>query len=385
MVSRTIADKLLSLAGKFPVVAIVGPRQSGKTTLVRSAFPKKDYTSLEDLDTRDFALKDPRGFLASHPKGAIIDEAQRVPSLFSYIQTAVDEDSAPGRFILTGSQNILLQENLSQSLAGRVAILQLLPFSLAELKGTAWWPRSLEDCLFTGMYPRVYDQSIAPTQWYPNYIRTYIERDVRLIKNIADLNAFQTFVRMCASRVGQLLNLSSLGNDCGITHNTAKAWLSILEATYITFLVRPHHRNLGKRLVKMPKLYFYDTGLACSLLGIDSPRQLETHYMKGPLFESLIFSEIIKGRLNKAVEPGCFFWRDKSGNEVDCLVEAGNRVIGIEVKSGKTIADDFFDGLICWQKLSGARPQDSYLIYGGDEDQRRSQANVLSWRNVASL
>ena len=340
---------------------------------------------MEDLDTRDFALHDPRGFLSTYDEGVILDEAQRVPSLFSYIQTAVDKKGLAGQYILTGSQNILLLENVSQTLAGRVAILKLLPLSLEELKHTPYELKNLEQYIFTGFYPRIYDKKIEPTDWYHNYIQTYVERDVRLIKNIGDLNSFQKFVKMCAGRVGQILNLSSLGNECGITHNTAKSWLSILESSYIIFLLRPYYKNFNKRLIKMPKLYFYDTGLVCSLLGIQNASQLTTHYLKGSLFESLVLSEIIKERFNRGLEANCYYWRDKTGNEIDCIIEIADTLIQIEVKSGKTITDNFFNGLRYWKKLLGNKNTNSYLIYGGEETQKRTPAKILSWKDVPSV
>lgn len=380
-----MAEKLRFLASKFPVVSVTGPRQSGKTTLVRNTFTEMDYVSLEELDAREFALGDPRGFLATYDKGTVIDEVQRVPDLFSYIQTMVDSKNVAGRFILTGSQNILLGENILQTLAGRVAILKLLPLSLEELKATAYALPAAEDYIFAGFYPRIYDKKIAPTDWYPNYIQTYVERDVRLIKNVSDLNAFQRFIRMCAGRIGQVLNLSSLGNDCGITHNTAKAWLSILDASYLVFLLRPYYRSFNKRLVKMPKLYFFDTGLACSLLGIQDEQQLKTHYLKGSLFESFVLSEIVKHRFNRGLEHNCYYWRDKSGNEIDCIIEAGGSLIQVEVKSGGTIADDFFEGLRYWDKLADKKDRNPHLIYNGEEDQKRSYATVVGWKNIASI
>ncbi|MBN2831606.1 MAG: ATP-binding protein [Candidatus Omnitrophica bacterium] len=385
MVKRALAKKLKGLALKFPVVSIVGPRQSGKTTLVKSVFPDKEYVNLENLDTREFALNDPRGFLATYNKGAIIDEAQRAPALFSYIQAAVDRSNKAGRFILTGSQNILLQENISQTLAGRVAILKLLPFSLEELKNTRYEPDSAEEYIFTGAYPRIYDKKIDPHDWYPNYIQTYIERDVRLIKNIPDLNTFQKFIKLCAGRIGQVLNLLSLGNDCGIAHNTAKSWISVLESTYIVFLLRPYHKNFNKRLIKMPKLYFYDTGLACSLLGIENKKQLSTHYSGGSLFESFALSEIIKHRFNRGLEPRCYYLRDRTGNEVDCIMEKDKSLLSIEVKFSKTIADDFFNGLKYWSKVAGKTNSRPYLIYNGKEHQKRSFGEVISWKNISSL
>jgi predicted AAA+ superfamily ATPase len=385
MVKRALSEKLKKMALKFPVISVIGPRQSGKTTLVKNVFSDKEYVTLEDLDVREFALDDPRGFLATYNKGVVIDEVQRAPGLFSYIQTITDSRKKSGQFILTGSQNILLQENISQTLAGRVAILKLLPFSLDELKNTDYYPNSSGDYIFKGSYPRIYDKKINPIDWYPNYIQTYIERDVRLIKNISDLHAFQKFIKLCAGRVGQVLNLSSLGNDCGITHNTAKSWISVLESTYIIFLLSPYYKNFNKRLIKMPKLYFYDTGLVCSLLGIQNKQQLTTHYLSGSLFETFVLSEIIKYRFNKGLEPRCYYWRDKTGNEVDCIVEVSGLLLRIEIKSSKTIADDFFNGLSYWNKVAGRTKGYSYLIYNGQENQMRSLVQVIGWKNISSI
>lgn len=385
MIKRELSKKLKELASKFPVVSVIGPRQSGKTTLVKYVFPKMSYVSLEDLDTREFALKDPRGFLATYESGAIIDEIQRVPQLFSYIQTVVDNKRCAGHFILTGSQNMLLLENISQTLAGRVAILRLLPLSLEELKAAGYKLADSEEFIFNGFYPRIYDKKISPNDWYPSYIQTYLERDVRLIKNISDLNTFQKFIKLCVGRIGQILNLTSLGNDCGITHNTAKAWLSVLDASYIIFLLKPYYKNFNKRLIKMPKLYFFDTGLACSLLGVHDKTQLNTHYLKGSLFENLIISELIKHRFNRGADHDCYYWRDKTGNEVDCVIESGGSLLQVEIKSGKTIADDFFSGMEYFSKLASKEHINSYLVYNGEENQKRTVANVMSWKNVVSV
>ena len=385
MIPRILSKKLESLSSKFPVVSVLGPRQSGKTTLVKSVFPEFDYVSLEDLDTREFALKDPRGFLSTYRKGVIIDEIQRVPQLLSYMQTLVDSKSKTGQFILTGSQNLLIQENLSQTLAGRVAILRLLPLSMGELKETAYKLKSSEEYILKGFYPRIYHEKIDPVDFYPHYLETYVERDVRLIKNISDLNTFQKFIKMCAGRIGQVLNLSSLGNDCDITHNTAKAWISILEASYIIFLLKPFYKNFNKRLIKMPKLYFYDMGLACSLLGIQNQDQFHTHYLKGGLFESFVVSEIIKARFNQGLPLNCYFWRDKTGHEVDCVLEIADTLVQVEIKSGKTVTDDYFDGLKYWQKIVGRTKQRSYVVYNGDEDQKRTAASLISWKNIGSI
>lgn len=385
MIERTLSKKIKYLSSKFPVVCIVGPRQSGKTTLVRHLFQNKQYVSLENLDARDFAEKDPNGFLSAYPKGAVIDEIQRVPQLFSYIQTIVDSENKEGMFVITGSQNILLQENLSQTLAGRVAILRLLPFSVEELKNARYKLNDYYECLVRGFYPRIYDRKIAPSDWYPNYVQTYIERDVRLIKNVTDLNTFQKFVKLCAGRTGQILNLSSLANDCGITHNTAKSWISVLEMSYIIFLLRPYHRNFNRRLIKMPKLYFYDTGLACNLLEIYNKSQLATHYLRGSIFESFVISEIVKCRLNRGMDANCYYWRDKLGNEIDCILELPGSVRQIEVKSAKTVTDDFFRGIRYWNKLAEKRDRNGYVVYGGTENQEREIARVVGWKDIESI
>ncbi|MGB5288910.1 MAG: ATP-binding protein, partial [Ignavibacteriaceae bacterium] len=322
MIKRQIQEKLVQLAEQFPVVAIVGPRQSGKTTLVKMSFKEKTYLNLEEPDTRLFAQTDPRSFLSGSKSGLIIDEAQRVPDLFSYIQSIVDESKTPGQFIITGSHNFLMQEKISQTLAGRVAILTLLPFSLEEIRREDS-EEDFPNYIFSGFYPPIYDRKIEPSDWYPNYIRTYLERDVRLIKNIPDLNSFTLFVKLCAGRIGQLLNLSSLAIEAGISVNTAKSWLSILEASYIAYRLEPHFQNFNKRLVKMPKLYFYDTGLACSLLGLESVDQISTHYLVGSLFENLVLSDLIKHKMNYGLNNNFYFWRDKLGREVDCLIESG--------------------------------------------------------------
>jgi len=383
MIKRALSNKLKKLSLKFPVVSVIGPRQSGKTTLVKSIFPDKTYVNLENIDTREFALNDPRGFLATYSKGAVIDEAQRAPTLFSYLQAFVDQKPKAGLFILTGSQNILLQENISQTLAGRTAILKLLPFSFSELQNTEYEPKSAEEYIFKGSYPRIYDKKIRPQDWYPNYIQTYIERDVRLLKNISDLNTFQKFTRLCAGRTGQVLNLLSLGNDCGITHNTAKSWISVLESTYIIFLLKPYYKNFNKRMIKMPKLYFYDTGLACSLLGIQEKRHLTTHYSYGSLFESFVLSEIIKMQLNRGIDPHSYFWKDRTGNEVDCVIENNGSLSAIEIKSSATVTDNFFNGLSYWKRAAKAKIK-PYVIYNGKERQKRPSAEVINWREISS-
>ena len=307
MINRAAHQRLLRLAAGFPIVAITGPRQSGKTTLTRMAFPDKEYLSLEDPDIRSLAEQDPRGFLSRLPDGAILDEAQRAPQLFSYLQTHVDAHAKPGMFVLTGSQQFGLLSGISQSLAGRVGLVQLLPFSVSELKAAKRLPSSLDALLFRGLYPALYDRDISPGDWFAGYMTTYIERDVRQLVNVRDLSAFQRFVKMCAARVGQLLNLSSLAGDCGITHNTAASWISVLEASYIIYLLRPHHRNFNKRLVKAPKLYFVDAGMAGWLLGIREEDQLAFHAQRGALFENLVVTEFLKARFNNGLPSNLFF------------------------------------------------------------------------------
>lgn len=385
MVKRILAEKLKFLSRKYPVVCVLGPRQSGKTTLVKAVFPHLDYVNLENLDSRQFAVGDPRAFLAAYPTGVIIDEAQRAPDLFSYIQTESDKRGRVGQFVLTGSQNILLQQNISQSLAGRAALLKLLPFSLEELKNSPYHLSTSEKYILRGFYPRLYDKKLAPSDWYPGYVQSYVEKDLRLIKNITDLAAFQKFLKMCAGRIGQVLNLSSLGNDCGITHNTAKAWLSVLEASYIVFLLQPYYKNFNKRLIKCPKLYFYDTGLACFLLGIQSEKQLLTHYLHGGLFESFVISEIIKHSFGRGREHYCYFWRDRTGHEIDCVMERPEGLLPVEIKSGKTVNEDYFNGLKYWAKLTGKNKPLAYVVYNGEETQKRSYANVVAWKDVGIL
>lgn len=383
-IEREMKDKLLERVEKFPVIAVTGPRQSGKTTMVKRLFPEKKYVSMENPDTREFAHSDPRGFLETCREGAVIDEAQRTPLLFSYIQTEVDEKKIMGQFVLTGSQNFLLLEKVTQSLAGRVALLKLLPFACNEIQHIIPEDQSYEKLIHRGFYPAIYDRNIEPEDYFPNYTQTYIERDVRSFQNIQDLNTFQTFLKLCSGRIGQLLNISSLATDCGISQPTARQWLNILEASYIVYRLQPHHENFNKRLVKMPKLYFYDTGLACSLLSIHSSEQVLSHYNRGALFENLVISELIKNSYNAGREHNLYFWRDKNGNEIDILMEYARRIVPVEIKSGKTVSRDYFTGLNYWKKISGSN-QAGYLVYGGSEYQERSGATVLPWNRFNLL
>lgn len=370
MLKRIASRLLLEKAAHYPVLAITGPRQSGKSTLAKYLFSTKPYCSLEDIDHRQFAQDDPRRFLAQFPEGAILDEVQHCPNLFSYIQTLVDEKHQMGMFILTSSQQFGFMEKITQSLAGRAGFVQLLPFSLSELHAGHCLPSSIEQLLFTGCYPPIYDRKITPTMWLGDYILAYLERDVRQLINVQNLGTFRRFLQMCAARTGQLLNLSNLASDCGITHNTAKSWISVLEASYILFLMPPHHKNFNKRLIKSPKLYFYDTGLACALLGIQHEKQLITHPIRGALFETWVVSELIKAKYNYGLTANLYFWRDRQQHEVDILIEQGSHIIPVEIKSGQTIASDYFSDLNYWLALSGEKKQ-AWLVYAGDQKQKR--------------
>jgi len=381
MIKREAESELINLAQQFKAVAVVGPRQSGKTTLTRYVFPDKPYVSLENPDIRRFALDDPRGFLAQYKTGAVIDEVQRVPELFSYLQQILDEDDKRGKFILTGSNNFLLQESISQSLAGRIAYLNLLPFTVSELPEEE--ANDLHDLMFRGFYPSLYDQPVDPGKWYPNYIRTYIERDVRQIKNITDLNAFERFLRLCAGRTGQLLNMNSLAIESGVDNKTIASWIGVLESSFIMYRLHPQHSNFNKRIVKMPKIYFYDTGLACALLGIQNATQLNYHPLTGNLFENFSIGELLKHRLNQAKSNNLYFWRDNTGHEVDIIIDTMEKLYPVEIKSGKTITDKFFTGIQYWFKISGEK--NGAIIYAGESDQKRYNIKIVPWNKIKSL
>lgn len=393
-IHRHIEPRLIKAAESYPVVTVTGPRQSGKTTLVRTLFPGNGYVTLEDPVQREFATNDPRGFLGQFEGPVTIDEAQRVPDLFSYVQVIVDETGQAGQFILTGSQNFLLLNRVSQSLAGRCAVLHLLPFSRAELWGEPMMDLSLIgqelprgsdnghdlfETLFAGGYPRIHDIGLAPQDWLANYYQTYIERDVREVLNVGDLDLFRRFVGLCAGRVGQLLDLTSLGNDCGIAHSTARRWLGVLEASFIAKRIQPHYRNFNKRLIKSPKLYFLDTGLLCYLLRIRTPEDLRLHANRGGIFESWVVSEATKNFLNRSWEPDIYFWRDSTGNEVDLLIENGPGLTAIEIKSAQTFSPSFLDGLKYMRSLSGNQNLQAAVVYGGNETYAREGMHILPW------
>lgn len=384
MLPRSAAAAALRLATGFPVLALTGPRQSGKTTLARALFPDKPYVSLEDPEEQAFAEADPRRFLARFSAGAVLDEAQRCPELFSYLQGIVDERRQMGDFVVTGSQQFGLLSRISQSLAGRVGLVQLLPFSLGELQAAGRLPATLEANLFQGGYPPLYDRPLAPTDWFPNYAVTYLERDVRQLLAVRDLSLFRRFVRMCAARSGQLLNLSALAADCGISHVTARQWLAVLEASYLVLLLPPYHRNFGKRLVKTPKLYFLDAGLASYLLGIRDAETLVTHAQRGALFEGLVVAEFVKAAFNAGRPAELYFWRDSGGHEVDLLLPWRGRLLPVEIKSGATFATDWTIAAQRLATLLGDEALPPWIVHGGQGDLQRQGCRALGWRELAA-
>jgi predicted AAA+ superfamily ATPase len=382
MIPRTALSTVQRLARGFPIVALTGPRQSGKTTLARAAFPGKPYVSLENPDQLAYATADARRFLANYPDGAILDEVQRCPELFSYLQGWVDERRRMGDFVLTGSQQFGLLSKITQSLAGRVGLVHLLPFSQSELAGAGMASTSVDVALWQGAYPALYDRGLSPEDWFPNYVATYVERDVRQLLAVRELGLFQRFLKMCAARCGQLLNLSSLAADCGISHVTARQWLTVLEASYIVRLLAPYHRNFGKRLVKTPKLYFLDVGLAAWLLGIRDASTIATHAMRGALFETFVIGEFIKQRHNAGQPAELYFWRDNVGHEIDLLFETGSRLQPVEIKSGMTFSYGWLDAAKRWKELAGAAALDPWVIHGGDRSFECEGGHVFSWRSL---
>jgi uncharacterized protein len=387
MIARDAQVKLLEMAQKFWVVALLGPRQSGKTTLAQMTFPEYEYVSLENIATRGLAAADPLRFLDQFrsARGVIFDEIQQVPELLSYIQIQVDKEKKFGFFIITGSQNFLLNQAISQTLAGRIFIIKLLPLSPHELINAHLLPASAESLIFTGSYPSVFQYNIAPRDWYSAYMQTYVERDVRQLRNITDVSLFQQFIKLCAGRIGQLLNITSLANDCGISVHTAKGWISILEASFILFLVQPHFKNFSKRLIKAPKVYFYDTGLACYLLGIASDASLTSHYLRGGLFECLVINSLIKNYCNRGIVPPLYFWRDQSGHEVDCILEHGENLIPIEIKSGKTFSMDFFNGITYFNELAHQKGVPSFVVYAGDDYIPLTPGTLVGWKHIDKI
>jgi predicted AAA+ superfamily ATPase len=385
MVKREITDILKQYAAQFKAVAITGPRQSGKTTLAKMAFPSKDYVSMEDPDVRLMSSTDPRRFLQQYPHGCILDEVQRVPALFSYLQGALDVSGEAGRFIITGSQQFGMMQEITQSLAGRVGLLSLFPFSLKELNEGGYGPDSLDAALFGGGYPPIYDQGINVTAWMNSYIGTYLERDVRQIVSIREVERFQQFLKLCAGNVGQLFNASRIGADCGVNHGTIRNWLSVLKSSFIVFMLQPHQRNYRKRLVKTPKLYFWDTALAARLWGIEKSSQLATHPLRGALFENWVVVELSKARLNKGMNSDVFFWRNNTGLEIDVVADFADRLLPIEIKSGATIASDWFASIDRWLDLPGNNAEEAALIYGGDKPFQQGRVHVVPWRQSTEV
>ena len=384
MIAREIEPVLKRLAAEYPVVTVTGPRQSGKTTLCQMAFPDADYVSMEALDSRQLATDDPRGFLAQFKNLVILDEIQRAPSLLSYIQGIVDREDRPGMYILTGSAQFEMLDSVAQSLAGRTALLKLLPFSFQEVYRPGGSP-DLEEMLFTGFYPRIHDRQLNPAEALSFYVETYIQRDVRALLQVRDMAQFERFVQLCAGRTGQLVNLSGLGNDCGVTHNTARAWLSVLEASYLVYLLKPHFANFNKRLIRAPKLYFCDVGLAAHLLGIEEARQLSTHPLRGALFETYVVGELLKQRFNRGQRSNLYFFRDNAGHEIDVLLDFGQQIFPVEIKAGRTIASDFFRNLAFYRKLNSDGTKGAGLVYGGLDRRVAHDTQVVGYPGVQEL
>ncbi|MFH0898439.1 MAG: ATP-binding protein [bacterium] len=386
-INRSLEKDIIEGARYFPVVGILGPRQSGKTTLAKKIFDKHKYVSLEDADKRTAAIEDPRTFLKLHRNefGLIIDEFQYAPDLLSYIQTIVDDEQKQGFFILTGSQNFLMNQSIGQSLAGRISLHTLLPLCCEELSKQNLLPEEMETLLFQGLYPAIYTKATPPSRLYNQYVRTYIERDVRQLSHVGDLNTFQIFLTMCAERIGQRVNMSEFARECHISDQTVRRWLAILEASYIVFLLRPYEKTLSKRLIKTAKLYFYDSGLACHLLGLNQI-DLATDAKRGNLFESFVISEIIKQFYNNGHNPSVYFWQDQADHEVDCVINLGKRVIALEIKASRTVNTSFYTGLSHWQKaMPDNITTESYIIYGANKTQISGRQNVISWQSITDV
>ena len=379
MINRKIEEELKIISKEFPIIAVLGPRQSGKSTLVKMFYKNYDYISFEDPDVRERVLEDPRSFLIKYPRQVIYDEIQRVPSFLSYLQTHVDSGIEPGMIIITGSHNYLLMESISQSLAGRVGIVKLLPLSYSEIR--LFNTQTMEETVFKGAYPGLYERKIRPVSFFGEYLETYIERDVRLIKNILSYDTFSLFLRILAGRTGQVLNLKSIADDCGISPNTIKDWISVLETSFIVYRLKPYFKNYKKQIIKNPKIFFYDTGLVCFLLGIRSVDQLETHYLRGSIIETFLISEFIKASYNKNIPANFYFWRNNHQKEIDLIIDNGD-LHAFEMKSSKTIRREYFKTLKFWNELTGTPTSRSFLVYGGEEDDCYSNMHILSWNSI---
>ena len=383
MIARKITPYIQKMLKKFPVISITGPRQSGKTTLLEEAFSEYHYYNLERLDHRELIISDPVGFLKSVGTKVIFDEAQNFPELFSYIQVISDERNIPGQYILSGSQSFLLNHQISQSLAGRVNVNHLFPFDITELEIIE--NQEINQTILNGFYPRLYDKHISPNDFYPSYLQTYIQRDVRTLKGIENLHTFSRFLGLCAGRIGQILNLTSLANDTGISVNTAKAWLSLLEASFIIYQMQPYYKNFSKRLIKSPKLYFYDTGIACSLLKLTNPEMIYTHYLYGSLFENLVISEFIKIQSHSGRQPSVYYWRESNGMEIDCIIEMeNNELLALEIKGGQTFTKDYLKNLRNFAKNQNSQKIKKAVIYAGEESAMINDVQLIPWRDLPS-
>lgn len=382
MISRLIYHQIASAMQEYPVLALTGPRQSGKTTMLKTMFADYRYINLENPDNRNFARKDTRAFLQQYDHQVIFDEAQNVPELFSYLQGIVDENQVMGQFILSGSQNFQLTERITQSLAGRVAIFRLLPFQVAEMKNAHWLPGKLADVLTRGFYPAIFERGMDHDRYYANYLDTYVNRDISQLINIKDARAFKNFLKLCATRAGQLLNLSDLARDAGVSHTTAGSWISTLETSYVLFQLPPYFKNYGKRMIKSPKLYFYDVGLLCHLLSIRKGNISPIHPMWGSIFENLVVSELMKQNEHTGLARDYYFWRDSKGHEVDLLYQQGEALHLYEIKASSTIQSKMFDGLDYFQKISNEHIAGKYLVYSGSQAQKRTEHTVMPWEEV---
>lgn len=383
IIERAIKSKLLQLLKSFPVVTLTGCRQCGKSTLLKHLLPDYRYISLEDLDLRQIAKEDPRHFISVYSQKVIIDEIQQVPELLSYLQTHIDSINESGMYVLTGSHNLLLMQSISQSLAGRTALLSLAPFSVAELRSENLIPQTTNEMLFKGSFPRIYDKQIEATDFYPSYIKTYIDRDVRILRNITDYSAFTRFLKLCAGRCSQILNVTALAEDAGITRKTAEAWLSVLEVSYIIYMLKPYYKNFGKRIIKNPKMYFYDTGLVLSLLGITSAEQIETFYMRGALFENFVVSELLKRRLFAGKSDELYFWRDSNGIEIDVIEEDNLELKAYEIKASETMNTAFFSNIKKIKELAGLKTENTAVIYSGKSLPSTSESGAyICWKEI---
>ena len=386
MIPRTASARLRRLLQGFPVVTVTGPRQSGKTTLVRALLPDRPYVSLESPAAREFARQRPADFLRQFPQGAVIDEAQHAPELFSELQSVVDASGQMGLFVLTGSQNLSLLSRVTQSLAGRTALVELLPLSIGELRAAGRLDTAYATHLVKGFFPAIYSRDLDPHEWLQAFLVTYAERDARQLTAIQDLGAFQRFLNLVAARTGQLLNMQALGSDAGVSDKTVKHWLSILEACYLIHYLRPHGAHFGKRLIKMPKVYMTDVGLAAALIGIQDATQVMAHPLRGALFETMVVNELLKARCNAGLREPLYFWRDNIGTEVDVVLERGADIAAIEIKSGPTVASDAFGGLNKWRKYAAERGNYAAihpaLVYGGDSRFTRDGVDVMPWAGL---